>query len=439
MEGQDEDGAVASNRKVFSDLRCFGDNLRRFFKEQTAAEVGDVVLQVGDDQLDQCRPVHAFRVLLAAQSDVFRAMFFGGMKEAESSMVHIPNIDFATMSSLVEFCHTGQVELNIKVCFPLLAAADQYQVAALKDACAAFVQRDLSLDNCCDMLHYSHAYKLDALEERCLCFVEQHAEAVLEQRNFLQLPVDALIVVLKRSLRAAEIELFKAVARWAGEQKPSKEDLDRVMHKLRFPLINAKDLVSIVKPTGLVPIELYLEAIEFHATSSSANLDALQFQPRGSLFLWSAERRTILSEDGLTVQKANEALNGWNLLVTSNKEFSEGKLYWELTIDHINTDQSGMVVGVAPTGHPVSAYETSVGLGMAGSVYNTRLSGAREKIKQGDRIGVGVDFERKTVNFFHNGEFFATGELKWPKIRAVLFLFYPKNQVTLYFPVKSSV
>lgn len=44
-----------------------------------------------------------------------------------------------------------------------------------------------------------------------------------------------------------------------------------VVRNIRFPLIPAEDLLRKVKPAGVVPVDILLEALEYHAAPELAD------------------------------------------------------------------------------------------------------------------------------------------------------------------------
>ena len=90
----------------------------------------DVVLEVGGELF------HAHRVVLAAASPYFKAMFTGGLKESEMSRVTLQGVSPTAMSRLINFIYTGRIKVNeITVC-QILSAATMFQVC--QNACNTY-------------------------------------------------------------------------------------------------------------------------------------------------------------------------------------------------------------------------------------------------------------------------------------------------------------
>ena len=64
--------------------------------------LADVTLVVED------KTVLAHKVLLAAASDYFAAMFTGNMIESEMETVELQGLEFTALQLLVDFCYTGK-------------------------------------------------------------------------------------------------------------------------------------------------------------------------------------------------------------------------------------------------------------------------------------------------------------------------------------------
>lgn len=70
------------------------------------------------------------------------------MKEADSSMVTLHEVDPGALELLVEFAYTGQVlitEDNVQV---LLPASGLLQMEGVREACCRFLMKQLHPSNC---------------------------------------------------------------------------------------------------------------------------------------------------------------------------------------------------------------------------------------------------------------------------------------------------
>ena len=66
-------------------------------------EYSDVTLIV------EKQPFSAHKVILAARSDYFRALLFGGMKESSEDEIELKDTPLAAFKQLLRYIYTGQV------------------------------------------------------------------------------------------------------------------------------------------------------------------------------------------------------------------------------------------------------------------------------------------------------------------------------------------
>lgn len=82
----------------------------------------DVVLEVGTELF------YAHRVVLAAASPYFKAMFTGGLKECEMNRVKLQGVSATAMACLIHFMYTGRIRVTENTVCQLLPAATMFQV-----------------------------------------------------------------------------------------------------------------------------------------------------------------------------------------------------------------------------------------------------------------------------------------------------------------------
>lgn len=95
----------------------------------------DVVLEVGSELF------HAHRVVLAAASPYFKAMFTGGLKECEMSRVKLQGVSPTAMARLVRFMYTGRIRVTENTVCQILPAATMFQVSTFSLIFVYRVQR----------------------------------------------------------------------------------------------------------------------------------------------------------------------------------------------------------------------------------------------------------------------------------------------------------
>ena len=86
-------------------------------------------------------------ILFAAASGVFEKLLYGGMAESRSGQVALTDINPVTFGALREYVYTGEVLLAPDNVCDVLAAARQYGLDALLDACMEHVSSSLDTDN----------------------------------------------------------------------------------------------------------------------------------------------------------------------------------------------------------------------------------------------------------------------------------------------------
>ena len=102
----------------------------------------DVTLRVDE----QTFPAH--RIVLAACSDYFCAMFTHGMSEQDKSTIDLHGVSASVMEVLLDFVYTETVDVSVENVQELLPAACLLQLTGVKQACSEFLEKQLDPFNC---------------------------------------------------------------------------------------------------------------------------------------------------------------------------------------------------------------------------------------------------------------------------------------------------
>ncbi|KAK8762138.1 hypothetical protein V5799_026596 [Amblyomma americanum] len=122
----------------------------------------------------------AHRNILGARSPVFRAMFEHPMQERALGEVFVTDVDYDAFSALLRFVYTGHVPDSIEKPWPLLVAADKYQLERLKVACEVALLSRLTVDTAAETLLLADSHSARELRRGALEFVGAHIGHVME-------------------------------------------------------------------------------------------------------------------------------------------------------------------------------------------------------------------------------------------------------------------
>lgn len=79
-------------------------------------------------------------------------------------------------------------------------------------------------------------------------------------------------LISRDSFFAPEVNIFKAVCRWIQTNSDvSQEGQSDILSAVRLPLMNIKELLTVVRPAGLVSPDTILDAIEMQTTHNPNN------------------------------------------------------------------------------------------------------------------------------------------------------------------------
>jgi len=152
----------------------------------------DVVLEVGSELF------HVHKVVLAAASPYFKAMFTGGLRECEMSRVKLQGVCPTSMGKLIKFMYTGTINVSELTVCDLLPAATMFQVYIkilplsslvihnlclqiidVIDACCSFLERQLDPSNAIGIASFAQQHSCEDLFWKAQYFIERYFTQVI--------------------------------------------------------------------------------------------------------------------------------------------------------------------------------------------------------------------------------------------------------------------
>lgn len=77
--------------------------------------------------------INGHRQILAASSDIFKAMLYGPFVEGSTRELTIPNIEPDIMRALLTFIYTGNVNVEVEKIVSIIKAVDQYCIRGARE------------------------------------------------------------------------------------------------------------------------------------------------------------------------------------------------------------------------------------------------------------------------------------------------------------------
>nr|XP_058898808.1 actin-binding protein IPP isoform X2 [Kogia breviceps] len=204
----------------------------------------DVQLQVGKETFK----VH--RLVLAASSPYFAALFTGGMKESSKDVVQILGIEAGIFQILLDFIYTGIVNIGVNNVQELIVAADMLQLTEVVNLCCEFLKGQIDPLNCIGIFQFSEQIACHDLLEFTENYIHVHFLEVHNGEEFLALTKDQLIKILRSEELSIEDEyqVFLAAMQWIlKDLGKRRKHVVEVLDPIRFPLLPPQRLLKYIE------------------------------------------------------------------------------------------------------------------------------------------------------------------------------------------------
>jgi len=232
----------------------------------TRGVLTDVTLVAGDKMF----PCH--RLLLAASSDYFSAMFTGGMIEQDLDTIHIQGVDPGALGHLVDYCYTGRLDLQEDTVENITAAACLLQLTTVIEACCSFFKKLLHPSNCIGIRLFAELQSCLQLRDFARRYTEDNFIEVTKNQEFLLLPASELEKLLSSDdLNVPSEELvFQSLVDWINfDLTNRKSEASRLLACVRLPLLSPQYIADHIEIQPVLKDDpechhLILEAMKYH-------------------------------------------------------------------------------------------------------------------------------------------------------------------------------
>ncbi|XP_066352870.1 BTB/POZ and MATH domain-containing protein 1-like isoform X2 [Miscanthus floridulus] len=147
-----------------------GNHLGKLLEEE---ECADVTFSVGGETFT------AHKLVLAMRSPVFKAEFYGPMRERSTQLVTIEDMQPAVFRVLLQFIYTDSLpdmkdlveDVNCEMIRHLLVAADRYALDRLKLICQSILAENLNVITVATTLALAYQHNCNMLQDVCLEYI----------------------------------------------------------------------------------------------------------------------------------------------------------------------------------------------------------------------------------------------------------------------------
>lgn len=213
----------------------------QFLQElQRLRQLCDVVLETSSGSL-----ISAHRVVLAASSLYFRAMFVDGLLESTQRQITVMNFDPDIVEAVVMHAYNADFSLPADRVLPLMLAADYFQMIPLREVCSTFLQQNVGPEDCFGIKSIARQHSISTLSKFCKNFACDHFEEVITCDEYLTVPCDDLKDVISSDWIQVprEENVYLAVLRWVYHDLEERKHLfPEVMSHVRIPFVSPEFL-----------------------------------------------------------------------------------------------------------------------------------------------------------------------------------------------------
>lgn len=168
-------------------------------------------------------------MVLAAASEYFLKMFTIDMKEKNQNEVKIKLVTGDSLKLLVDFCYTGQIEINSKNIMDLLAATTMFRFEKIQEKCANFLRKQLFANSKTSLyiLLIAEMYSFTELAQESLRILCKHFSIVSKLPYFNEIDFDCLKQILDNDeyFDVNERQIFEAAMEWVDYNRSERETL----------------------------------------------------------------------------------------------------------------------------------------------------------------------------------------------------------------------
>ncbi|KAM4728124.1 kelch-like protein 40a [Anableps anableps] len=206
----------------------------------------DCVLKIQDKEF----PCH--RLVLAASSPFFKAMFLSELEESKKREIVLKDVDPIVMEMILRYLYTSDINLTEQNVQDIFMVANMYQIPSIFSVCLSYLQEKMVLGNCLAIFKLGLLLDCPRLALGAREFICERYQVVVRDQDFFHLSPSELAIILSSDALNVDREeqVFESLMEWIKHDETMRlKELPELLHCVRF---------------RLVPIDYFKEKVERH-------------------------------------------------------------------------------------------------------------------------------------------------------------------------------
>ncbi|KAK5859645.1 hypothetical protein PBY51_021186 [Eleginops maclovinus] len=194
----------------------------------------DCVLKIQEEEF----PCH--RLVLAASSPFFKAMFLSELEESKKREIVLKDVEPSVIKMILRYLYTSDINLTEQNVQDIFMVANMYQIPSIFSVCVSYLQEKLVLGNCLAIFRLGLLLDCPRLTLNARDFICERYQVVVRDQDFHQLgPSELAIIITSDALNIEREELvFESLMDWVKHDETNRiKDLPELLHCIRFRLI----------------------------------------------------------------------------------------------------------------------------------------------------------------------------------------------------------
>uniref|UniRef100_A0A146KNV7 BTB/POZ domain-containing protein 6 n=1 Tax=Lygus hesperus TaxID=30085 RepID=A0A146KNV7_LYGHE len=262
----------------------------------------DCTFSVGEDNVEV---ICCHKLVLAASSPVFEALFYGGLSELKE-VIRVPDVEPYVFRLFLNYIYSDSLDLqNIDEAGGLLYVSKKYIMPQLSEICLSYLIENTTICTLWDVLAIAEALNEEELMAICLKVMSRYSYKIWSTSSDDHLSRNTLLRLLDlRQMNMKDVDLFKYLLDWAAKEcsieevSPSPQNLRSclksfgALEKIRFLTFTPREFSEVVVSSGILTKE---ECNVFESLIGGEMVEQLELEIVRTGFSSDAEPRSSIA------------------------------------------------------------------------------------------------------------------------------------------------